>query len=49
MVAVNVGGPKYAHVTDARCMSFIYHNMINLVFSIEIRGLPLATAVKKRD
>ena len=40
VVGVHVGGPKCAHVKDASCMSSIYHNMINLVFSIEIRGSP---------
>ena len=38
MVRVDVGGPQCAYVKDARRMSSIYQNMINLVFSIEIRG-----------
>ena len=40
MVRVDVGGPQRAYVKDARRMSSIYHNMINLVFSIAIRGSP---------
>ena len=40
VVRVDVSGPQCAYVMDARRMSSIYHNMINLVFSIEIRGSP---------
>ena len=40
MVRVDIGGPQCAYVKDARRMSSIYQNMINLVFSIEIRGSP---------
>ena len=38
VVRVDVGGPQCAYVKDARRMSSIYHNMINLVFTIKIRG-----------
>ena len=37
---MNVGELQCAYVKDARRMSSIYQNMINLVFSIEIRGSP---------
>ena len=40
VVRVDVGGPQCAYVKNARRMSSIYHNMINLVFSIEISGSP---------
>ena len=40
MLGVHVGGPKCAYVKDARRMSYIYRHMINLVFSIVVRGSP---------
>ena len=40
VVGVYVGGPKCAHVNNAWRMSFIYHSMINLGFSTEMRVSP---------
>ena len=37
-VGVQVSAPKCAHVKDAHRKSSIYHNMINLVLGIVIRG-----------
>ena len=37
---VYVAAPNFAHVKDIWRMSSTYHNMIYLVFSIEIRRLP---------